>query len=252
MRARGPRPSPVGRRPGGIARGRAVAVVLLVAIALGGCNGTAESSPTAVASLGGSEVPSASGGPASEGPTSGPTDEPSAGPSDEPSLEPSPTDEPTEAPTDEPTPVGTPSAGGTDTCFGSAQTRDDFFGVFADDVSWPVYCAVLPKGWSVEDGHFQLKDGGRLWIIYRRRSDGAKVVLDQGSVCQDTTPCVPTGDDLGSTPFGDRQANLSSTSAGVLSAVVDETENPAWLLTGTGIDARDFRTIAAKLHLLDR
>ena len=249
MRARGPWLSPIGRRPGGIVRGRSTSLVLLVAIALAACNGTAESSPTSQPSPAGSETPAASAdGLSSDGPSAVPTGEPSTVPTDEPSLEPTPSD----APTDEPTPIGTPSAGGTDACFGSAQTRDDFFGVFADDVSWPVYCAVLPKGWSVEDGHFQLKDGGRLWIIYRRRSDGAKVVLDEGSVCQDTTPCVPSGDGLGSIPFGDRQADLSSTSGGLLSAVVDETENPAWLLTGTGIDAKDFRTIAAKLHLLDR
>lgn len=248
MRARGPRLSPIGR-PGSVARGRAMTLVLLVSVVLGGCNGSAEPSPPSQASASGSAAPStSSGGLASDEPTAGPTDEPSTGPTAESSLEPTPT----EAPTDAPTPVGTPSAGGTGACFGSTQTRDDFFGVFADDVSWPVYCAVLPKGWSVEDGHFQLKDGGRLWIIYRRRSDGAKVVLDQGSVCQETTPCVPSGDGLGSIPFGDRQADLSSTSAGVLSAVVDATENPAWLLTGTGIDAKDFKTIAAKLHLLDQ
>jgi hypothetical protein len=224
-------------------------------VALVGCNGASEASPTAASSPVGSESPSATPSElSSELPSTEPTDEPSAEPTptDEPSLEPTPTDEPTEAPTDEPTPDGSPAAGGTGTCFGSTQTRNDFFGTFADDVSWPVYCAVLPKGWSVEDGHFQLKNGGRLWIVYRRRSDGAKVVLDQGSVCVDTTPCVATGAGLGSIPFGDRQAALSSTSGGVLSAVVDESENPSWLLTGTGIDQKDFKTIAAKLHLLDQ
>ncbi len=35
-------------------------------------------------------------------------------------------------------------------------------------------------------------------------------------------------------------------------AVVDETENPAWLLTGSSISQKDFVSIAAKLHLIDR
>ena len=174
-------------------------------------------------------------------------------PTDRPSTEPTASEAtPTVEPTDQPGPGDTPSTGDTGTCFGSAQTRDQFFATFAKDVSWPVYCAVLPKGWSVEDGHFQLKNGGRLWIVYRRRSDGAKVVLDQGSVCVDTDPCVATGDDLGTIPFGDRQAKLSSTASTGLVAVVDQTENPAWLLTGTGLEPKDFKTIAARLHLLDQ
>ncbi len=70
-------------------------------------------------------------------------------------------------------------------------------------------------------------------------------------MCAQTTPCVPAGSDLGTTPFGDRQADLSA-SSGALAAVVDETENPAWLLTGTGIGQGDFTSIAAKLHLLDQ
>jgi hypothetical protein len=248
MRARGPRLSPVGRRPGWIARGRVWPLVLLVVLVLAACNGSAVSTSPPPSPSPGSEAPSGSSGDLpSEGPSTSPTDVPSAEPTDEPTVEPTAS----QAATDQPSPGDTPSAGGSGACFGSSQTRDDFFGTFAQDVSWPVYCAVLPKGWSVEDGHYQLKNGGRLWIIYRRRSDGAKVVLDQGSVCVDTTPCVPTGDSLGTIPFGDRQADLSSTSGDVLSAVVDETENPAWLLTGSGIDPKDFKTIAAKLHLLD-
>jgi hypothetical protein len=227
-----------------------------------GCDGSAQVSATAPSSDSGSAVPSTAATDQGSGaPATGPTDGSSNGPSDAASPEPTdrPSPEPTAseaAPTDEPTaqpgPSDTPSTGDTGTCFGSAQTRDQFFATFAKDVSWPVYCAVLPKGWSVEDGHFQLKNGGRLWIVYRRRSDGAKVVLDQGSVCVDTDPCVATGDDLGTIPFGDRQAKLSSTPSTGLVAVVDQTENPAWLLTGTGIEPKDFRTIAARLHLLDQ
>jgi hypothetical protein len=212
---------------------------------MGACDG-ASTSPTAA-----SASPTVS--PASPSASAGgsPTDVPTESPTEEPTVE------PTESPTDEPTPSETaggpsasPSAGGTGACFGSSDTRD-FFASFAQSVSWPVYCAVLPKGWSVEHGEYHLANGGRLTISYKRRADGARIVLDEGSVCAQTTPCVPAGSDLGSTPFGDRQADLSSLS-GTLAAVVDETENPAWLLTGTGIDQGDFSAIAARLHLIDQ
>ena len=187
---------------------------------------------------------------------------PEGSPSDEPSSEPTlePTAAPTETPTDEPTSEPTPSetaggptsgpAGGTGACTGSSETRD-FFAAFAEAVSWPVYCAVLPKGWSVEKGTYRLANGGRLTISYRRRADGARVVLDEGAVCAETNPCVPSGSDLGTTAFGDREGDLSTISGG-FAAAVDETENPAWLLTGTGLDRDDFTSIAAKLHLIDR
>ena len=34
-------------------------------------------------------------------------------------------------------------------------------------------------------------------------------------------------------------------------AVVEQTENPVWVLTGTGISAKDFKSIADKLLVLD-
>lgn len=247
MRARGANGSPVRRRPGWSARGglSAPAVALVVALLVAAC-GSSVSSPESSSPTDSSGSPSAS----AEGtPSELPSSEPSAQSS-------SPTETPTESPTAEPTPSETaagptPSqgAGGTGVCFGSVDTRG-FFGDFAREVSWPVYCAVLPKGWSVEHGEYHLANGGLLTISYRRRADGARIVLQEGAVCAITTPCAPSGTDLGSTPFADRQADLSS-SGGQLAAVVDETENPAWLLTGTGIDRDDFTSIAAKLHLID-
>ena len=242
MRARRPRLLPVWRRPGWSARGGSTVLVVLTALTLVACNGAT--------------VPT--NGPASPGGSSTASPSPAGSPSDLPSDEPStePTEPPTEAPTTEPTPTetaGGPSsapAGGTGACTGSSETRD-FFAAFAEAESWPVYCAVLPKGWSVEKGTYRLANGGRLTISYRRRADGARVVLDEGAVCAETNPCVPSGSDLGPTAFGDRQADLSTISGGY-AAAVDETENPAWLLTGTGIDRADFASIAAKLHLIDR
>ena len=236
MRARRPRLLPVWRRPGWSARGGSTALAILLAVTLAACN--ASSSTTGPASP-------------SDGPATG-SASPAGSPSDEPSSEPSdqPTVEPTETPTETAGGPTSAPAGGTGACTGSSETRD-FFAAFAEAESWPVYCAVLPKGWSVEKGTYRLANGGRLTISYRRRADSARVVLDEGAVCAETNPCVPSGSDLGTTAFGDREADLSTISGG-FAAAVDETENPAWLLTGTGLDRDDFTAIAAKLHLIDR
>jgi hypothetical protein len=224
-----------------MARGGSYALVLLVVMALAACNATLQGS----APPGGGASPSAA---ESGSPAASPGDSPSAAPLETPSA--GPTDEPTDLPSGSPGSQPTPTAGGTGACLGSADTRD-FFASFAQSVSWPVYCAVLPKGWSVEKGTYRLKDGGRLTITYRRRGDTARVILDEGTVCVDTTPCVPAGTSLGTAPFGDRVAEVSSTGGG-LAAVVDATENPAWLLSGSGLTEKDFRSFAANLHLLDQ
>lgn len=248
MRARWPRLSPIRRRPGWHARGEAAALAVTLLLVVAACNGSS-ASPSGDAS--GSPVATTSASAdasAADAPTFAPTASPSSGPDT------SPTDLPSPSPTARPTgagPSASASSGSTAVCFGSADTRD-FFDSFAQSVSWPVYCVVLPKGWSVEHGSFQLKNGGRLTISYVRRADGARVVLDEGAVCAETNPCVPPGSDLGATALADRQADLSSSGNGTYAAVVDETENPAWLLTGSSISQKDFQSIAARLHLIDR
>lgn len=235
MRVRGRWPKVVLGRPGRIARGGSRALGLLAILTLVACNGASDRSLAP-----GGSVPSPVGS-ASSG--ASPGESPSLGPIASASAEPS------AQPSGSPGSVPTPTAGGTGACLGSTDTRD-FFASFAQSVSWPVYCAVLPKGWLVEKGTYRLKEGGRLTITYRRRADAARVILDEGTVCLDTNPCVPAGTSIGTAPFGDRQAELRSTGAG-LAAVVDATENPAWLLTATGLTEKDFRTITTSLHLLD-
>ncbi len=249
IRAREPGGSPVGRRPGPRAVGASVAVWLLIAVVVVGCGG-ASGSPDQTTGPSGPDA-SSSAEPSS---TAGPTEPPTAEASSEPTVE--PTEVPSDEPTPEPTPTetagdatSTPSTGGTGPCFGSSETRA-FIGDFAQTESWPVYCAILSKDWSLVHLEYRLANGGRLTGSFRRRSDGARLVLDQGAVCAETHPCVPSGSDLGTIRFGDREADLSTIDGG-FAAVVDETENPAWLLTGTGLSQKDFTAIAAKLRLLD-
>lgn len=235
IRARPGAPTSVRRRPTPIRSALAVAGVLAILVAACGPAGPSSAPP---ASPGATVAPPASSPPA-----------PTAGAEPTPSGEPTPTPEPTPTEAVGPTPSGSAAAGTAAACFGSSDTKD-FFSSFAQSVPWPVYCAVLPAGWSVEKGSYRLRDGGRLTISYRRRADGARLVLDEGTVCLETTPCVTPGLSLGTTPFSDREAELTI-EAGSLAALVDGTENPAWLLTGTGIEDADFRALAAALHLID-
>lgn len=219
--------------------------ILLLLVVLAACSPTAPDA--SAASSGATAGPGAS---ASATDSAAPTAEPAtAEPTTEPTVAPTPSPEPTPAATAGPS--SSASAGAASRCFGSSDTKD-FFNAFAQEVPWPAYCAVLPGGWSVEKGSYRLKDGGRLTISYHRRSDGARIVLDEGAVCAETTPCVPAGASLGQIPFGDRQADLVDAGTAGLVAVVDRTENPAWLLTGTGIGRSDFASIAAKLALIDQ
>lgn len=247
IRARPGTPTSVRRHPLPIRSALAAAGILAVLFA--GCGLPGESSAPPATSSATVAPPSSSPSPSSPAPT--PSPEPS--PTDEPtpSEEPTATPEPTPSEAASPTPSGSASAGTTAACFGSSDTKD-FFSAFAHSVPWPVYCAVLPRGWSVEKGSYRLRDGGHLTISYRRRADGARLVLSEGSLCRDSTPCVPSGSGAGTTPFADREADLLATTDPVgFAAVVDADEEPAWLLTGTAIDEAEFRTIAAALHLID-
>lgn len=198
-------------------------------------------------------------GPSPASPTSSPASSSASGEPTASSL-PSPTEPASSGgPTTPPSPTEptSPGASGsfpaatTDACYGSPDTKG-FFGAFAQAVPWPVYCAALPTGWSVETGSYRLRDGGRLTISYNRRADGARVVLDEGALCLDGTGCAPTGTVAGTIAFGDRQAESWTAPDGGLAAVVDRGQNPSWLLTGTGMPTAEFQAIAAALHLIDQ
>jgi hypothetical protein len=216
--------------------------VLALLISACGPAGPSPASPT-----GSSASPSASGAPSA---TVEPPASTAPGPT-EPAATGGPTNEPNPTESASPGASGNFPIGTTDACYGSLDTRG-FFGSFAQAVPWPVYCAVLPTGWSVESGSYRLRDGGRLTIGYQRRADGARIVLDEGALCLDATGCAPTETVAGTTGFGDRQAEYVTASDGSLAAVVDRGQNPSWLLTGTGIPPAEFQAIAAALHLIDQ
>lgn len=167
--------------------------------------------------------------------SAGPTDEP------EPTEDPADTDEP--APADEPEPAETPASGSVAACSGTDENRD-FFSAVAAAVSWPVYCPALPRGWNVESGQYRLASGGRMEISYRG-PDGAGLRLQEGAFCE-SGGCLPTGDEIGGTAFGDRDGSLYEVADG-WAVAVDGGEPISWLLVVTGVSERRARTFAANL-----
>lgn len=158
-----------------------------------------------------------------------------------PTVEPSPTD----ARTAPPTPAG---AGSAAACSGDDRNQD-FYASMAAAVDWTVYCPVLPDGWFVDDGRYRLAGGGWLEISYDGPGE-ARLSLRQGAFCTTGDGCVPGGQTLGQTAFGDRTGDLVATDDGTFAMVVDRGATPSWLLVVSGLDEAGARTIAGDLHAI--
>ena len=209
--------------------------VVLVAVLAAACG----SSPTTAPSPSPAPIAPVTPLPGSDAPSpERATDEPST-PEPHLSDEPSPTLEP--EPTDDLDPV-------TAECTGTDENRE-FFAQFAAAVDWPVYCPALPSGWFVGTGQWRQADGPRLEISYRGPA-GVGLLLQQGAYCPGDGECVPPGDELGTTAFGDRDGTLIETADG-WAIVVDRGEKPSWLLTLTGVGEAVARRIAADLVQVD-
>jgi hypothetical protein len=218
------------------------------ALVLAGCGlGTASTAPSGAspASLGPSLSPSLT---LNVEPTS--SDPVSPGPSD--SSGPSPTD--STEPSADPAPSGSagpsPTAPSAASVCSGAKDTPDFYESFAGAVNFPVYCAVLPAGWSLVSGTYHLANGGHITISFRRRADSATFELDEGSFCADSSGCVPSGTAAGSGPYGDLSGSLVQTSSGFV-LVVAKGEKPSWLAIGNGLDQATFLALTAALHAIN-
>ena len=212
-----------------------------------GCGlGTATTPPAA--SLASSQAPVASQSPVQ-------STAPSASAVVEPSVTPStgPTPAESEAPSTGPTPTDSalpsPSPSNSASVCSGAKDTPDFYASFAGSVSFPVYCAVLPAGWSLVSGTYRLANGGHITINFRRKLDNATFELDEGSFCTDSSGCVPSGTAVGSGPYGDLTGDLVQTSTG-FALVVAKGEKPSWLAVGNGLDQATFTALTGALHAL--
>jgi hypothetical protein len=201
------------------------------------------------------------GTPTSAPPSSPPVSlPPSSAPSASSVVQPSPTASSGPTATDSGQPPSEPPALGSaepsaspssaaSVCSGAKDTPD-FYASFAGSVSFPVYCAVLPAGWSLVSGTYRLANGGRIQINFRRKSDNATFELDEGSFCTDSSGCVPAGTAAGSGPFGDLTGDLVQTATG-FALVVAKAEKPSWLAIGNGLDQAAFLALTGALHAVN-
>ena len=133
-------------------------------------------------------------------------------------------------------------------CSGTDGNRE-FFATVAAKVQWDVYCGVLPKGWSVESGSYRTSSGGWLKIAYKA-SNGRRFELREGAFCADQATCVPTGGELQSGPFGDREATVVQVEDGGYAMIVDRGNRVMWAAIGKGMDELTFRDYAEALTLI--
>ena len=215
---------------------RSAGVLALAIVVSSACGG-----PTATASPGTSP---GQAGEASTAPTMASSAEPPASGGIQASLAPGTSEPPVaSAPPTGPVASGVPT--GAAGCSGSHDNRV-FFDAIAGQVSWAVYCAVLPDGWFVQAGSFSLRGGGRMEITYHG-PEGALLTLEEGNVCEgQAAPCPATGDQLGQAAFGDLEGTLSRVGSGY-AIDVDAASFPGWWASGTGMDQAAFTALAAAL-----
>jgi hypothetical protein len=212
---------------------------LLVAAFVGACVGgsSATDTPSATDSADPSPaVPIETASPSSEPPTPLPTDPAeSEAPSDAPGAESSGS------------PPASDAAGSADACSGTDNNRD-FYADAAAALAFDVYCPVLPRGWFVDEGQYQLRSGGLLQISYKGPSGAVLDLLERGP-CQAGDDCMPAGTQEGSAMFGNRSAELVAKDDGSL-MVVAEAADGQWWIVGTRVDEASLTKIAADLVLV--
>jgi hypothetical protein len=217
-------------------------VLVLAGCGFGAVSAAPSDGTTPSAAPGSVLSPSPSAGPSTASPSPAPSD--SIGPSPTNSTRPS--NGPTPSDSAQPSPSESSAAS---VCSGAKDTPD-FYESFAGSVNFPVYCAVLPAGWSLVSGTYRLANGGHITISFRRKADNATFQLDEGSFCADNSGCVPSGTAAGTGPFGDLSGSLVQTSTG-FALVVAKGEKPSWLATGNGLDQVTFVGLTAALHALN-
>jgi hypothetical protein len=157
---------------------------------------------------------------------------------------------PEESPSATASATETPAAGdaAAAACSGSSEIKD-FFVAIAQAVPWPVYCAVLPAGWSVEGGTYRLAAGGRMDMSYKTAS-GGHLELREGHWCTDSVSACSAHDaDVGPGTFGAEPGELMSTSDG-FALYVDPGQNPSWTATAIAVDEATFRQLCTNLALV--
>ena len=167
-----------------------------------------------------------------------------------PTAAPTPTPAPTQAtsaaPTETPTPTPTPSATPTSpaaTCTGS-DTNRAFFVDSAAKLKFPVYCAVLPKGWYLKSATYQLTNGGYFEAVYTNKTKQVKLV--EGNYCNTAPNCTLAGP-ITTGSLGGLSGTLYSTTYGFF-LLDKQNPNPSYGLQATGLTQAETLSYGAALY----
>jgi hypothetical protein len=142
------------------------------------------------------------------------------------------------------TPTPSPVASG---CTGSAK-QNQWFADQTAHVSWSVYCAVLPSGWTVSTVYSDYNNGGYVRAVYVTVS-GGYFSLFEGHFCAGAkTGCGVGGTSLGTTQFGDISGELFYDGSNY-SFWADCGAHCAYTaLAGAGTSEATFRSYLAAMH----
>jgi hypothetical protein len=110
---------------------------------------------------------------------------------------------------------------------------------------------MLPDGWFVETGNYQLGRGGRLLVSYKGPG-GARLTLQEGAFCTSgASACSPRDREIGPAAFGDRRGTLVSLGpnqpADGYAVYVAPGAAESWSATATNLDQPTFEAIAGAL-----
>lgn len=210
------------------------AVVLAMALMLGGC---VASSPTPIVVY----VTPAPADTSTD--TSAPAE--SAAPAGSQTAAPGATSTP--AATATPAPSSSPSASPTSaagTCTGTADNQA-FFVEAATNLSFNVYCAVLPSSWWLQTGSYVGTSGGYMEAEYKS-SGGADFEIREGAWCPPDKACVAPGATIGPASFAGMAGTLYLNNT-TYTLRVGTAANPTYFMVGYGMSQAQFVAWAAAL-----
>jgi hypothetical protein len=125
--------------------------------------------------------------------------------------------------------------------------KNAWFVTAAGHMSWDVYCAVLPGGWSFVSATASYDNGGLLLASYKG-SGGATFKLEEGNFCPPPDGCaMPTGAVIGDGYIGLVPATLVHLAGGGYTLFATPSTYLAYAVTGKGMAKSTFLSLSAAL-----
>jgi hypothetical protein len=114
----------------------------------------------------------------------------------------------------------------------------------ANNLSFDVYCAVLPSSWWVQNTEWKGTPVTYVTISLKN-AKGWTITVGEGNFCSGAPLCWTSTSDLGTALFGDRPGTLKLRAAGEYAVYVDAGTTHGYQIIGTGMSQSDFVAWAA-------